>query len=94
MTLSRNTLHGKTPRLQVTLFSGGVQHTVNLMPDSGATCSITDISNILKWKLPMDTVNPEDFNVTTMTGQGIKIVANLLSKYTMMTRVSMTYTFL
>ena len=65
--LSRNTLHGKTPRLMVDLDSGGVVHTVSLMPDSVATCSITDIKNVMEWNIPMVTVNPEDFQVTTVT---------------------------
>ena len=44
------------------------------MPDSGATCSITDIKNVMEWNIPMVTVNPEDFQVTTVTGQAINIV--------------------
>ena len=74
MSLSRNTLHGETPRLQVSLDSTGKKHTVDLMPDSGATCSITDHKVVLEWGLPMVAVRPEDYQVTTVTGEGISII--------------------
>ncbi|MDP6725600.1 MAG: hypothetical protein QF536_10485, partial [Arenicellales bacterium] len=74
MSLTRNTLHGETPRLQVSLESAGGRHTVELMPDSGATCSITDHSMVLKWGLPMVAVDPAAYHVTTVTGESINIV--------------------
>merc|ERR1712121_40238 len=74
MSLTRNTLHGETPRLQVSLENAGERHTVELMPDSGATCSITDHSMVLKWGLPMVAVSPEDYQVTTVTSEGIHII--------------------
>ena len=74
MSLSRNTLHGATPRLQVGLHSGGEHHMVDLMPDSGAECSITDITMVLKWGLPMVHVDPADYRVTTVTGEAISII--------------------
>ena len=52
----------------------GVKHTLDLKPDSGATCSITDHKMVLEWGLPMVAVRPEDYKVTTITGEDIRVV--------------------
>ena len=47
---------------------------MDLMPDSGATCSLADIECVIKWGIPMDPVDPRQFQVTSPTGQSIHIV--------------------